>query len=124
MVLNTDAALGVSVSKFARTGEIVTSLSLRLDGQIATCWSSFSSFTGSFYVTDVCNARVTEIDVDEEKTSARVVAMHVLEGGGGRIDQVVAKTPNGEFLYVLALTGELNVLRLVGKGGCCGGAGV
>lgn len=36
-----------------------------IDGQKATCWSSFSTKTGSFYLTDVGTSTITEISVDK-----------------------------------------------------------
>jgi len=36
-----------------------------IDGQVATCWSSFSPKTGNFYLTDIGTSIVTEVNVDD-----------------------------------------------------------
>lgn len=36
-----------------------------ITGQSATCWSSFSSKTGNFYLTDIGTSIVTEVNVDQ-----------------------------------------------------------
>src|SRR5262249_38320342 len=64
-VMNTDAAFGVSISKFdPKSGNILSSSSVAINNQTATCWSSISPRTHSIYVTDVGNANVTEFSVD------------------------------------------------------------
>lgn len=117
-VLNTDAAFGVSVSNINhKTGSIISSSSLAINNQTATCWSSFSPRTGSFYLTDVGNARLTEVSVNRSAPTVNLVATHVLDGIGGRIDQSVASTRIGDFAYILAPgAGAVDVVKLVGPG--------
>ena len=118
VVLNTDAGFGISVSKFdAKTGAIDSSSSVVIQNQTATCWSSSSPRTGSFYTTDVGNALVQEFSVNPAGPSAKLIATHPLQGIGGRIDQIVGSTKAGDFLYVLgAKAGAVDVLRLDGPG--------
>jgi 6-phosphogluconolactonase (cycloisomerase 2 family) len=118
VLFNTDAAFGVSVSQFdPSTGDIIASSSVAIDNQTATCWSSTSPRTGSFYVTDVGNAIVSEFSVDPTGPSAKLLARHTLDGIGGRIDQAVASTHAGDFLYALgAKARSVNVLKLTGPG--------
>jgi hypothetical protein len=117
VVFNTDAAFGVSVSKFGSNGAITSSSSVAIANQTATCWSSTSPRTGSYYVSDVGNQHLTELSVDPSGPSVSLVATHILNGVGGLIDQNVASTSVGDFLYVLdPAAGAINVLKLVGVG--------
>jgi hypothetical protein len=118
IILDTDAGFGVSVSKFnAKTGAITSSSSLAINNQTATCWSSFSPRTGSFYLSDVGNARISEVEVNRDGPTVNLVATHLLTGIGGRIDSIVASTRSGDFLYVLgAKAGIVNVVKLLGRG--------
>jgi hypothetical protein len=117
ILFNTDAAFGASVSEFNASSEIISSHSASIANHSAPCWSAFSPRTGSFYVTDVGVANVTEFSVDPEAPSLKVLATHPLEAIGGRIDDAVASTRNGDFLYVLAAKeGAVDVLELSGPG--------
>ena len=119
-VFSTDAGFGVSVSNFdPTTGDIITSTSVAIENQTATCWSSNSPRTGSFYVSDVGNAIVTEFSVDPvgSRPTVKQLAQYTLDGIGGRIDLAIASTSAGDFLYVLgAKAGAVNVLKLTGPG--------
>lgn len=118
VVLNTDAGFGISVSKFdAKTGTIDSSSSVVIQNQTATCWSSTSPRTGSFYTTDVGNALLQEFSVDPSIPQAKLIATHPLAGIGGRIDQNVGSTSVGDFLYILAAkAGAVDVVKLQGPG--------
>lgn len=118
ILFSTDAAFGASVSRFdAKSAKIISSQSVAIANQTATCWSAFSPRTGSFYVTDVGVAHVTEFSVDPNEPSLKLIATHPLEAIGGRIDDIVASTRNGDFLYVLAAKeGAVDVLRLDSPG--------
>lgn len=63
-VLNTDAGVGFSVFDFSR-GDVASSTVIPIKGQKATCWSAYSSKTGTFFLTDVGTATVTEVKVDQ-----------------------------------------------------------
>ena len=118
VVLNTDAGFGISVSRFdPKVGVIDASSSVVIENQTATCWSSMSPRTGSFYTTDVGNAMVQEFTVDPSVPEAKLIATHQLQGIGGRIDQVVGSTKVGDFLYILAAkAGAVDVVKLDGPG--------
>jgi hypothetical protein len=113
ILLNTDAAFGVSVSNFdATTGAISASSSVALDNQTATCWSSFSPKTGSFFVTDVGRGIVTELSVDATGPTAKIVHTYSLQASA-LIDSNVASTIVGDFLYILDPPGgAVHVLAL------------
>ena len=60
-ILATDAGIGFDVLDL--NGNKKSSANA-ISGQVATCWSAFSSKTGNFYVTDIGTAAVTEVHVD------------------------------------------------------------
>lgn len=117
-ILNTDAAFGVSVSNFdPDTGAIINSTSVAIQNQTATCWSSYSERTESFYVTDVGNNRVSQFVVDSNGPTAQLAGVITLSGSGGRIDQNIASLKDSDFLYVLdPKDGLVSVVKLVGFG--------
>lgn len=68
----TDASIGfdifdISTLKTANAASLASGRNSAnaIKGQMATCWSSFSSQTGNFYVTDIGTSTVTEIKVDD-----------------------------------------------------------
>lgn len=70
-ILATDAGIGFDIFDFgtAAGGNSSTagnrSSVTAIDGQGATCWSSFSPKTGNFYLTDIETSLVTEVNVDD-----------------------------------------------------------
>jgi len=119
-VLATDAGLGVDVFDFnsppvsgVAAGKSST---LPIAGQAATCWSSFSSKTGNFYVTDVGTAEVTEINVDEN-LKPTIVKQYPQGNGTATIDNDIATVGNKDFMYVLAANAtQVKVLSLNAPG--------
>lgn len=66
-VLATDAGVGFDIFDFSEGVKNSTKSSVvPIEGQGATCWSSFSEVTGNFYVTDIKTSEVTELNVDDE----------------------------------------------------------
>ena len=69
-LLATDAGVGFDIFDLSTVGTSnLTSASPKssvnpINGQSATCWSSFSTKTGNFYLTDIITAQVTEVNVD------------------------------------------------------------
>jgi len=66
-ILATDAGVGFEVFNFNGNGTTSLSASstvVPIAGQKATCWSSFSSKSGNFYLTDVGTSTITEVNVD------------------------------------------------------------
>lgn len=61
-VLTTDPGVGFDVVDLSGGN---SSSAVTIDGQNATCWSSFSTKTGNFYLTDIGTAIVTEVNVDD-----------------------------------------------------------
>jgi hypothetical protein len=116
VLLNTDAAFGVSISNFAANGSIITSSSVALNNQTATCWSTHSPKTDTFFVTDVGRPVMTEVSVGAGPT-IQIVKTYTLEGTAGRIDLNVGSTCAGDFLYVLdPADSTIDVFALPGPG--------
>jgi hypothetical protein len=119
VVLDTDPAFGVSVSKISESSGLITSsASLNVTGQRTICWSSFSPKTGNYYLTDAANGNVTEVAVHTAGPTVSFVASYTIAAGaGGQIDQNVGSTKKGDFLYILSPSkGIINVLKLVSPG--------
>ncbi|TVY43811.1 hypothetical protein LSUB1_G002161 [Lachnellula subtilissima] len=94
-IFMTDASFGaVTVSLSAGlTGS--TDASTKIDGQMATCWATFSEATGTAFVTDVLVNHLVEID---PATGAIVTATAGATGNLGMIDL----EGKGNFIYALA----------------------
>ncbi|OCH94370.1 hypothetical protein OBBRIDRAFT_722902 [Obba rivulosa] len=87
-----------------------------IDGQSATCWSSFSSKTGNFYLTDIGTGIVTEVNVDSN-LKGTIVKQYPQGNGTATIDNEVATVNNNDFLYVLAANATaIHVLSLPAPG--------
>ena len=117
-VFSTDAGFGVSVSKFdLNTGAILNSSSVAIANQTATCWSTYSPRTGSFFVTDVGRNVMSEFRVNSAIPLTKEVGFYTLSGSGGRIDLNVASLPGNDFLYVLdPKDSAVSVVKLRGIG--------
>lgn len=71
-ILATDAGLGFDIFDVAAIGGTQgqnstndRSSANEIQGQSATCWSTFSSKTGSFYLSDIGTSIITEVNVDD-----------------------------------------------------------
>ena len=62
-ILATDAGVGFDIFDFSG-GAANKSSVVPINGQGATCWSSFSPKTGNFFLTDIETSKVTEVNVD------------------------------------------------------------
>ena len=63
-LLATDAGVGFDIVDLADLSSANRSSVVPIQGQGATCWSSFSPKTGNFYLTDIATSLVTEVNVD------------------------------------------------------------
>jgi hypothetical protein len=63
-VLATDPAGGFDVIDLAANGA-GQSAAVNVTGQMAVCWTSHSTKTGNFYLTDIGTSLVTEVNVDD-----------------------------------------------------------
>jgi len=89
---------------------------LKIDGQSATCWSSFSPKTGSFFVTDIGTSQVTEISLDANLKPS-IVKQYPQGDGVATIDNDIATVGGNDFMYVLAANAtQVKVLSLPAPG--------
>jgi len=100
-VLVTDPGVGFDIFDLSQTDNSSSSSAVPINGQSATCWSSFSNKTGNFYLTDVGTSIVTEVNVDQNLTGT-VVNQYPQQFMSGTIDSDIATIGNNDFLYVLA----------------------
>jgi hypothetical protein len=61
-LLATDPALGLTVFDLANSAK---SSALKVNGQVAICWTSYSAKTGNYYLTDIGTSIITEVNVDQ-----------------------------------------------------------
>lgn len=84
-LLTTDAGIGFDIFDLASSNANGTSAknsANAIDGQGATCWSSFSPKTGNFYVTDIVTSMVTEVNLDDNlKATVVNVRINLLTSG-------------------------------------------
>jgi len=119
-VLATDAGIGYATFDLSTLGAggagTATSQVFPIAGQGATCWSSFSQKTKSFFLTDIRTDIVTEVAVADD-LSGKIVKQYPLVPGSATIDNAIANLANNDFLYVLAAnTTSIDVLSLNGQG--------
>ncbi|KAI0778962.1 hypothetical protein BD413DRAFT_122784 [Trametes elegans] len=89
---------------------------VKIDGQSATCWSSFSKKTGNFYLTDIGTGIVTEVNVDDNLKGS-IVKQYPQTNGSTTIDNDIATINGNDFMYVLAPgTQTVEVLSLDAPG--------
>ncbi|KAI9060663.1 hypothetical protein FKP32DRAFT_1632775 [Trametes sanguinea] len=97
-ILATDAGLGFDIFDLKDNNK---SSAIKIDGQVATCWSSRSQKTGNFYLTDIGTATVTEVHVDDNLKGS-IVQQYPQLPGSATIDNDIATVNGQDFLYVLA----------------------
>ncbi|KAI0664334.1 hypothetical protein C8Q70DRAFT_1049831 [Cubamyces menziesii] len=71
-----------------------------LNGQMATCWSTYSPKTGNYYAIDVGGNVIREVHLDGNLKGS-VVATHSVPAGTSPIDSAVATIRGKDYLYVL-----------------------
>ncbi|KAG9228045.1 hypothetical protein BJ875DRAFT_272675 [Amylocarpus encephaloides] len=91
----TDASFGAATLSLTSKNIGAIKASTKIEGQVATCWATFSSATKTAFVTDVGTNILNEIDVS---TGALVKGLDANNGNMGMID-LQAK---GNFIYALA----------------------
>ncbi|KAF8888698.1 hypothetical protein CPB84DRAFT_1849518 [Gymnopilus junonius] len=104
--LATDPAIGVDIFDFGGTDGRSASLEATasvtaVPGEVALCWSTFSTKSGNFYTVDTGTNLVTEVHVDKD-LKASLVKQYQLAGTSGVLDGEVATIGSNDFLYVLS----------------------
>ncbi|KAF7327820.1 hypothetical protein MKEN_00361800 [Mycena kentingensis (nom. inval.)] len=119
-ILATDAGLGLDIFDLdaaAQDGVAAgRSTTLAIDGQSATCWSSFSKKTGNFYLTDIGTSLVSEIQLDDNLKPA-LVKQYPQGDGVATIDNDIVSVGDNDFMFVLAANAtQVKVLALNSPG--------
>jgi hypothetical protein len=129
-ILATDAGVGFDIFNFGgningtnaasingtQNALSATSSVVAINGQKATCWSSFSPKSGNFYLTDIGTSTITEVNVDKN-LKGTIVKQYPQIAGSATIDNDIATIGNNNFLYVLAPNATtVNVLSVNAPG--------
>jgi hypothetical protein len=110
-ILATDAGVGFDIFNFDKSLSATSSV-VPISGQGATCWSSFSSKSGNFYLTDIDRSTVTEVNVDKN-LKGTIVKQYQQSVGSATIDTDIATVGENNFLYVLSPNATtVNVLNV------------
>lgn len=91
----TDAAFGATTLSLSPSYQFSSLTKTTIAGQAATCWATFSTLTGTAFVTDVTKNRIVEID----PSSGKILQVSPLANKNpGMIDLASA----GRFVYALS----------------------
>jgi len=97
-----DTNVGFDIFDFGSEHSLsANSSAFRIPGEQATCWSSFSSKSGNFYITDPGTSLVTEVNVDKNLRGT-VVRQYQLAASSATVDNAIASVGRSNFLYILA----------------------
>jgi len=112
-ILVADTGVGFDIFDFAAEHSLsATSSAFSIPGQMATCWSSFSSNSGNFYLTDPVTSIVTEVNVNKY-LQGTIVRQYQQAAGSKTVDNDIASVGRSNFLYVLAVhTFTVDVLNV------------
>ncbi|KAI0766692.1 hypothetical protein BD413DRAFT_480927 [Trametes elegans] len=111
--LVTDPAVGFTILDLDDSSH---SSAVAIPGQSATCWSSFSSRTGSFFLDDVGTGMVTEVRIDDD-LKGTIVKQYPQGASAGTIDNDVVTINDKDFLFLMAATAaSVDVLSLSAPG--------
>jgi len=116
-IFATDAGIGFDIFDFSSPSAGGNKSSVvPIDGQGATCWSSFSHKTGNFYLTDIETSIVTEVNVDVD-LKGTIVQQYPQGKMTGTIDIDIVTVGSNDFLFVLAANAtSIDVLLLDAPG--------
>ncbi|KAL0573688.1 hypothetical protein V5O48_008259 [Marasmius crinis-equi] len=122
-ILATDAGIGFDVFDFGAADKNILkstaegkSSANAIDGQSATCWSSFSPKTGNFYLTDIGTSKVTEVKLDDNLKGS-IVKQYDQGQNSGTIDNDIVSIGDKDFMYVLSANAtRIDVLSLDAPG--------
>lgn len=101
-IFMTDASFGATTVDVSRNLTASSLTHTAIDGQGATCWATFSSTTGTGFVTDVKVNRLVEID----PCTGAIVAEHDSQNGNAGMIDLEGK---GDFVYALAPGNQTHV---------------
>ncbi|KAF8573940.1 hypothetical protein K439DRAFT_1411821 [Ramaria rubella] len=114
-LLATDPGAGFDIFDFTN-GQKASVTKYSIPGQKATCWSSYSSLTGNFYLTDATGAIVTEVHVNDQ-LKASIVKQYPQGNGTGTLDGAIGRINQKDNLFILAAGAtSINVMTLDAPG--------
>jgi len=123
-----DPAVGATTFLIGGTGINETDFSgtnltaaIPISGQGAVCWVARSPKTGSFFMTDIKTAIVTEVALDNNLVG-KIVKQYPQTPGSGTIDDAVGTIKGNDFLYVLATNGTSPAVNVLSVGKAAGQA--
>jgi len=116
-----DPGVGADVFDFSNGPENVAASnrtqSFPIPNQQASCWSTYSSKTGSYYTSDLLASTVTEMSLTPGNWTPTVLNSYPIQPNVATIDLEVATVNNNDFLYVLMPNATaVEVLQLNGPG--------
>lgn len=114
-ILSTDPGVGFDIIDMSAANSTKSS-AVTIQGQSATCWSSFSPKTGNFYLTDIGTSLVTEVNIDNN-LKGTIVKQYSQGNNSATIDNDIATIGGKDFMYVLsANASRVDVLALNAPG--------
>ncbi|THU97704.1 hypothetical protein K435DRAFT_887757, partial [Dendrothele bispora CBS 962.96] len=112
-----DPAIGYDTMDFSGQN---CSTEVQVDGQMAICWTTYSSKTRNYYMIDAGTSRITEVNVDNDlkgTTGAATVNYYSTGNNTGPLDTAIATIGGKDYIYALAARQtEVNVMSLDGPG--------
>ncbi|KAH9893333.1 hypothetical protein C8Q73DRAFT_647425 [Cubamyces lactineus] len=93
----TDPGIGYDIVDLSGKGR---DAAVTVNGQMATCWSTYSPKTGNYYAIDVGGNVIREVHLDGNLKGS-IVATHSVPAGTSPIDSAVATIRGKDYLYVL-----------------------
>ncbi|KZV70581.1 hypothetical protein PENSPDRAFT_734595 [Peniophora sp. CONT] len=117
--LSADFAVGFDIFDFSRGVDGVSksprTVGVPIAGQMAACWSAYSSALDSYYVVDVGTAAITEVKVDKS-LKASVVSNFTVPPKSGPVDTLAVNVGQHSYLYTLLASNlQIGVWRLDGN---------
>ncbi|VDC03927.1 unnamed protein product [Peniophora sp. CBMAI 1063] len=109
--LSADFSVGFDVFDFSRGVDNISksprTVGVTIEGQMAACWSAYSSALDRYYVIDVGTAAITEVKIDEDLRPS-VVSNFTAPAKSGPVDSLAVSIGGHNYLYTL-LASDLQI---------------
>ncbi|KAF8638314.1 hypothetical protein AX17_002334 [Amanita inopinata Kibby_2008] len=110
-----DVIVGYDILSFSASAPNGNLTAVKVPGQVAICWSTYSPNTGSFYLIDFVDT-ITEISIGSD-LSTQMIKQYQTTSDSRLLDATVASVNGKDFLYNLAAgTISMNAYALLGPG--------
>ncbi|KAL8290502.1 hypothetical protein RQP46_002760 [Phenoliferia psychrophenolica] len=109
VVFTTDPGIGVVI--YDIDSSPVKNNGTAIPGQMAACWSQFSTTTKSFFTTDIAAGHVVEVAVDPSTFVTSIVKQYNFNASSGLTDVAISDGPTSQFLHILA-AGEQKIITM------------